>query len=388
VIDRLAIEGYRSIRSLVVDLAPLTVVTGRNGTGKSSLYRALRLLAAAGQARAVAELAADGGLDAVRWAGPETISRAVREGGPTQGLTRSGPVALRLGFADRGGLGYAIDLGLPVPQSTPQAPSLFDRDPIIKQEHVFAGLDPRPAGVLVERRGALATVHGEGGRRELTRGLAPWTSVLDEHSGQTDAPEIAGVRRTMRSWRFHDAFRTDAGAPARQPQVGTRSPRLDDDGANLAAVLRTSVEAGFDREIDRAVGDALDGSRLEIAVHDGRMTLVLHQPGILRTLTAAELSDGTLQYLLLVAALTSVEQPSLIVLNEPERSLHAELIEPLAAMIARTAGRTQVLVVTHQQQLAAALGGARIELEKEHGQTVVAGREGLLDQPSWHWPKR
>ena len=102
----------------------------------------------------------------------------------------------------------------------------------------------------------------------------------------------------------------------------------------------------------------------------------------------AELSDGTLQYLLLVAALTSVEQPSLIVLNEPERSLHAELIEPLAAMIARTAGRTQVLVVTHQQQLAAALGGARIELEKEHGQTVVAGREGLLDQPSWHWPKR
>ncbi|MFA4840888.1 MAG: AAA family ATPase, partial [Agrococcus sp.] len=53
-IDRLAIEGYRSIRSLVVDLGPLSVVTGRNGTGKSSLYRALRLLAAAGQARAVA----------------------------------------------------------------------------------------------------------------------------------------------------------------------------------------------------------------------------------------------------------------------------------------------------------------------------------------------
>lgn len=387
-IDRLAIEGYRSIRSLVVDLAPLTVVTGRNGAGKSSLYRALRLLAAAGQARAVGELAADGGLDAVRWAGPEKISRAVREGGPTQGLVRSGPVALRLGFSDAEGLGYALDLGLPIPQSTPQSPSLFDRDPVIKQEHVFAGLDPRPAGLLVERKGPLAKVQADGGWRELTRGLAPWTSLLDEHSGEADAPEIAGVRRTMRSWRFHDAFRTDAASPARQPQVGTRSPRLDDDGANLAAVLRTSIEAGFDREIAQAVAHAFDGSTLEIAAHDGRMTPVLHQPGILRMFTAAELSDGTLQYLLLVAALTSVEQPSLIVLNEPERSLHVELLAPLAAMIRRAAERTQVLVVTHQQQLADELGGTRIELEKEHGQSVVAGREGLLDQPAWHWPKR
>lgn len=382
-IDRLAIEGYRSIRSLVVDLAPLTVVTGRNGTGKSSLYRALRLLAAAGQARAVGELATDGGLDAVRWAGPERISRAVREGAPTEGLVRSGPVALRLGFGAADGLGYAIDLGLPVPSD-----SRFDRDPDIKQEHVFAGLQPRPASMLVERRGAVVHVRGDDGRRELTRGMAPWSSLLDEHAGAADAPEIAGLRRTMRGWRFHDAFRTDAGAPARRSQVGTRSPRLDDDGANLGAVLQTSIEAGFEREIRRAVADAFDGSELEIVGVDGRMAPALRQPGILRLLGADELSDGTLQFLLLLAALTSVERPSLIVLNEPERSLHAALLAPLAALIRRAAEQTQVLVVTHHAGLADALDGARIELEKEHGQTVVAGREGLLDQPGWGWPTR
>ncbi|MET4099869.1 putative ATPase [Agrococcus sp. UYP10] len=387
-IDRLAIEGYRSIRSLVVDLAPLTVVTGRNGSGKSSLYRALRLLAAAGQGRAVGELAADGGLDAVRWAGPERISRAVREGGPTEGLVRSGPVALRLGFGAADGLGYAIDLGLPVPASGGGFVSHFDRDPDIKQEHVFAGLEPRPSSVLVERRGGVARVHGDDGWRELARGMPAWGSVLDEHAGAADAPEIAGLRRQMRAWRFHDAFRTDAGAPARRPQVGTRSPRLDDDGANLGAVLRTSIEAGHEREIARAVAEAFDGSELEIVGHDGRMTPALRQPGVLRMLTADELSDGTLQFLLLLAALTSVERPTLIVLNEPERSLHAELFAPLAALIRRASEQTQVLVVTHQRQLADALDGARIELEKEHGQTVVAGREGLLDQPGWHWPKR
>ena len=42
----LAVSGYRSLRDVVVPLAPLTVVTGANGSGKSNLYRALRLLAA------------------------------------------------------------------------------------------------------------------------------------------------------------------------------------------------------------------------------------------------------------------------------------------------------------------------------------------------------
>ena len=83
-IDRLAIEGYRSIRSLVVDLAPLTVVTGRNGTGKSSLYRALRLLAAAGQARAVGEL---GALTELRAVAAASADPAVYEpGGDADGI--------------------------------------------------------------------------------------------------------------------------------------------------------------------------------------------------------------------------------------------------------------------------------------------------------------
>jgi predicted ATPase len=41
----LAIAHYRSLRDLIVPLTPLNVVTGENGSGKSNLYRALRLLA-------------------------------------------------------------------------------------------------------------------------------------------------------------------------------------------------------------------------------------------------------------------------------------------------------------------------------------------------------
>jgi len=41
----LAISNYRSLRELIVPLGRLSVITGSNGSGKSSLYRALRLLA-------------------------------------------------------------------------------------------------------------------------------------------------------------------------------------------------------------------------------------------------------------------------------------------------------------------------------------------------------
>ncbi len=47
----IAIENYRSLRDLRLPLEQLNVITGANGTGKSSLYRALRLLADCGSGR-------------------------------------------------------------------------------------------------------------------------------------------------------------------------------------------------------------------------------------------------------------------------------------------------------------------------------------------------
>src|SRR3984893_5688089 len=108
-ITRLAISGYRSLRDIRVTLGALNVITGANGSGKSSLYRALRLLADIAQGRIIQSLASEGGLQATRWAGPQQFGQAVKQGRyPVQGTVRKAPISLKLGFGGDD-YGYAID---------------------------------------------------------------------------------------------------------------------------------------------------------------------------------------------------------------------------------------------------------------------------------------
>lgn len=398
-ISTLAVENYRSLRRLIVPLDRLNVVTGANGTGKSSLYRALRLLAESARGGAISALAHEGGLPSVLWAGPERTGRAVREGlHPVQGTVRSEPVSLRLGFAGDE-FGYAVDFGHPSPTlGADGAPSMFGLDPEIKRECIWSGPVLRPAAVLSDRAGAGVKVRGAGGGWSRAHGtLRPYDSMLGELADPQHAPDVLAVREFVRSWRFYDHVRTDAHAPARAARIGTRTPVLSGDGSDLAAALQTIREVGDARALDAAVDAAFPGSRVEVVDHGGRFELALRQHGLLRPLGAAELSDGTLRYLLWAAALLTPRPPALLVLNEPETSLHPDLIPPLADLILTATKDTQILVVTHARPLAEALkkGAIRhrldansIDLVKEFGQTEVAGREGPLDEPLWYWPKR
>ncbi|WP_033342633.1 AAA family ATPase [Catenuloplanes japonicus] len=360
-IRTLAIEGYRSLRDLTIELAPHTVVTGANGSGKSSLYRALRLLTDAARNGAVAALAREGGLRSTLWAGKG----------------RTGPVSLRLGFAGDD-FGYAIDLGMPPPSS-----SMFGADPEIKREALWSGPILRPSALLVDRDGPLISVRdGRGRPKPALEAVSPFDSMLSEY------PEawLITLRERIRRWRFYDHLRTDADAPARRDMIGTRTPVLAHDGADLAAALQTILEIGVPDELHAAIDAAFPGSDIMITDDpSGRLTLQLHQPGLRRPLGTAELSDGTLRYLLWVAALLTPRPPELLVLNEPETSLHPDLLPPLAALIATAATRSQVVVVTHAPQLAK--DGQVIELIKDNGETRVAGL-GRFEAPAWQWPKR
>ena len=382
-ITLVAVAGYRSLRDVVVPLHGLDVVTGANGSGKSSLYRALRLLADCGSGRAIGSLAREGGLPSALWAGPESLDGARTRGYAVEGTRRRGPVSLRLGFATDDGFGYLVDLGLPIPIETE-----FNLDPEVKREIVFSGPVARPNAVLVSRKGQLVRTRDGRDWVELSRGLQPWESMLTELADPGRAPELLAVRDQIRAWRFYDGFRVDAEAPARRSQVGTRTPVLDHDGADLAAAVQTIREIGDRAALDHAVADAFDGATVEVAVAAGRFDLALRQPGMLRPLVSAELSDGTLRYLLLVAALLTPRPPGLMVLNEPETSLHPDLLPPLARLVERAAHETQIVLVSHSRTLLDALSGAHgVELVKDLGETTVAGQQPL-EVPAWHWGSR
>lgn len=204
-------------------------------------------------------------------------------------------------------------------------------------------------------------------------------------------PELLGLRERIRSWRFYDHFRSDAEAPARRPQIGTHTPVLGADGADLAAALQTIREIGDAAALDEAVDDAFPGSRLHIDNPGGRFEVLIEQPGLLRPLRTAELSDGTLRYLLWIAALLSPRPPALLVLNEPETSLHPDLLPALGRLVGQAAQHSQVLVVSHAARLVATLEEHpechSLGLEKDFGETRIQGlRE--LDRPAWYWPVR
>jgi predicted ATPase len=386
VLHTLAIAGYRSLRDFVIPLRGLNLVTGPNGSGKSNLYRALRLLAETAQGRAIPSLAREGGLQSTLWAGPESLSRAVLRGEqPVQGTPRQKPVSLRLGFcADD--FGYAIDLGLPSGPS-----GFFSHDPEIKRECLWAGPLLRPSTLLVDRKGPLVKVRQDAKEWAVaTYQLATFDSMMTHCADPRSTPEMLMLRETMRAWRFYDHFRTDAAAPARLPQVGTHTPILSHDGADLAAAFQTIRQIGDTQALTDAIGDAFPGSQVSVTADRGWFEVEMHQHGLLRPLKAAELSDGTLRYLLWVAALLTPRPPGLLVLNEPETSLHPDLLPALGRLIVQTAERSQVLVVSHALVLVDALQQApechSITLGKEFGQTGVVGDDH--ERPAWQWPSR
>jgi predicted ATPase len=385
-ISTIAVHGYRSLRELRVPLGRITLVTGANGTGKSSLYRALRLLADCAEGQVVGSLAREGGLPSTLWAGPETIGKRVRSGEyDVEGTVRSERVSLQLGFA-ADEFSYLIDLGIPV-----RSDSAFNLDPEIKRELVWTGQVQRPATMLVRRRGPLVELRDGRGWEPVHTELRTYESVLTEVIDPVRAPELIWVREQVRSWRFYDHFRTDLEAPARQAQIGTRTPVLHHDGRDLAAALQTIVEIGDREALQATITDAFPGSQLVVRAEAGRFDLQLGAHGLLRPLGAAELSDGTLRYLLLVAALLSPRPPGLMVLNEPETSLHPDLLAPLARLIGRASKTTQIVVVSHSAPLIHSLQGepdsATVELVKDFGETQVAGL-GQFDEPAWQWGSR
>ena len=336
----LHLRGYRSLRDFRLKLGRVTVVTGENGVGKSNFYRALFMLqrmADGGLAEAIAQ---EGGMPSLMWAG------ARRKDEPNR-------VAWEIEHAD---FSFAVECGLipMAPNPDPMLPTAFKTDPDMKVETLrFGGAKGR---VIAKRRGPAVEVRtAEGSMEVLPLPFHAPESMLAEVRDGLRYPALTATREILLRWRFYHQFRTDADSPMRRPRIGFWSPVLGHDGANLAATLQSIREARLGETIDEVVDAAFPGTRWRAVDDQMGFQLQIARPGLKRWLNAAELSDGTLRFFCLCAALITPKPPPLLVLNEPETSLHPGVLEPMASMIASVPPETQVIVVTHSQSLASAI---------------------------------
>jgi len=374
-IREIHVTGYRSVRSLRLHLSQINVLTGANATGKTNLYNSVFLLAKAAAGGFAQVIAEEGGMPSVLWAGTRK-SRSM-------GTIRMEGARMTLGIKTDP-FSYELVCGLPKQSSGEK--SSFSLDPEVKEERVwmdaphglkvtFFERSPKGAWIL-DNDERLADYSGE---------LLPTESVLSQLREPHLYPELSSLRTEMSRWRFYHHFRTDAESPLRHPQVGVRTPVLAHDGRDLAAALQTINEVGQSQDLHEAIRQAFPGASLEIE-HDednGMFAVLLRMPGLRRPLRARELSDGTLRYLCLLAALLSPHPPSLLALNEPETSLHPDLLEPLAKQLVNAAKYSQLWVVTHSQRLAELVekfsGEAPISLEITGGETRVIGQRPVDD---------
>lgn len=354
------VQGYRSVRDIWLKLHPVNVIIGANGSGKSNLYRAIYLVHCAAAGQLSAALSEEGGISSALWAGP--INK--RDKYPRK-------IALSLRIHE---FEYNLVLGMCGETSRPPT---FIADPEVKFEEVLH-LNKGVKHKLLERhRASIILRNVDGEKIDYSTRVPDNESVLSALRDPVSFPYLYKLRDEILRWRFYQHFRTDFDSPVRLPHVGYMTPCLADDGHNLASALATISECGRADELDQAIIEAFPGSKLLISSSRSMFRLAMSFSDSDRYFDARELSDGTLQYLCLLAALLSRDPAPLIALNEPETSLHPRLMEPLARLLVNASSDSQLWITTHSRELADAIldmsGYDQLELKKEKGETKLVG---------------
>jgi predicted ATPase len=226
------------------------------------------------------------------------------------------------------------------------------------------GLKPGPMKFL-ERRGLSARIfdeqqHGLAAPEENVPLLETLLSLASDPFTQNRL--LPPFRAQLSGWSVYHDFHTNREAVIRQPAVTRQEKRVQPDGQNLIPVLHTlyTSDRDFKKEINAAMRAAfsVDFEELVFApAADQRIQLRVRWKSLKREQSAADLSDGTLQFLFLLTALASPDPAPLISIDEPETGLHPSMLPIVAEYAVEASRQAQVILTTHSPQLFDAFSG-------------------------------
>lgn len=353
------IENYRSIKKISLKLDKINVILGSNGTGKSNLYKAISLLSGAVSGQLSPMLSDEGGIENVMWSGEKNSSLEAKR------------IKISLEEDD---FEYELQLGFPEKH---RFPSHFELDPIVKEESIWiSGYNRRSSSQILKRRNQSVILHDYSGNKNKHIGyIYENESIFSQLSEPHMYPEVSKLKEIMSNWRFYHEFDVSSQSSIRQAQIGFRSPVLSSDGRNLAAAYQTIVEIGNVEMLNNVLSKAFPDDSFFCINNKSRFHLMMNRKGIGRPLNISEMSDGTIRFLCLSVALLSPRPPSLIILNEPESSLHPQILPAVAMLIYEASKFSQIWLTTHSPELPALINNFAkfklYDLTMDRGETIA-----------------
>ena len=356
---RLTLRRFRSLRSATVEFDNPMFLVGQNGAGKSNIVDALSLLADAMALPLAAALEKRGGIGAV---GHRSTSR-----------------------------GRVADMGLRV-----------EVEGLVGMREAMYAFEVRATqGYEYElRREQCCCVAGDGTRSWFHREGSRFRSSIETYPALAPRalalPLVAGDQRFAPLAQFLadiQPYRIDPRA-LREMQDPEAGVRLRSDGSNAASVLR-QLDPDMCQHLQEFLQTVVPG---EVEVRPERvqnkLSLKFRQRGegtsALR-LGPHSMSDGTLRTLGLLAAAFQPRLPSVLIVEEPEATIHPGALGTILDVLRHAARATQTVVTTHSPDILEARwiegrhlrivsweGGAT-RVEPISAATRTALREHLMD---------
>ncbi len=310
-LDHITVRGFKSIEYIdKLEIGPLTVLIGPNGSGKTNFVGVFSFLNAVREGRLQEYVVKAGGADKVLHFGSQATRR----------------LHVRMSF--QGGVNqYEIDF----------EPNGADELIVVSENGYFWDRQcPRPYGLALGTAGREAAI-----RRPDVKGIA-------RH-----------VQRHLSSWRLYHFHDTSAGSPLKKTANVNDNRHLRPDGANLAAFLHLLREKHEDsyRFIVGSVQQVapffrdftLDPQRL----NPDKIRLEWRHKGTDAYFDASQLSDGTLRFMALTTLFLQPREyrPSVIAVDEPELGMHPSAITLLAELMKQASTDSQVIVSTQSSLL-------------------------------------
>jgi len=365
-LSEISVSGYKSLQNSAVRLSPLTVIVGRNNTGKSNLFDALHLLS---------HLA---GMPVASAFKPE-----LHRGDPVESFFSEQIPLLRIkceldlrraphpfdstDFLTHPFLCYEIEISFRDGRLQIESESLTGKSKENRNPRKFIG--PGRDGK------SLVSLHRDqaAGGKARQFPLPTTRSVLHMIDDAEHYPHVVALARSLSSWRFFH-FEPDV---LREPSPAMNILELEPNGWGLSGfydTLEHSDPARFqsaERALRRGIPEA---RKIKVLDTGDRRRLLAIERDDGREFVARVLSDGTLRFLALLALAYSPLPPGLICFEEPENGVHpgrlmfiVDLLRGMSERGAEEGDRSQVIVNSHSPYLVDLLSPPEMRIASLNG---------------------